>query len=226
MVASKLRNWNAPMDATPIVERFLAKDDLNGLGLAISTAYKGCAVFCRNHWVTGSFPVGIEQRAHLLRAFVDHGLMRFADEREDFTHEIRPNNARNCLHVRIYKNGLALTAHFMGRKRFRRYARAARNRELLAERNTPDLFGYEDKFLDAFKDIGYAQILHGGSWDRPVFLKLVIPTRDQARIGAHMPLPIPEPDVVVAELIREEISLKLKNFKPEEDEGPDAEATG
>ncbi|SRR6266567_829475 len=214
------------MDATPIVERFLAKDDLSGLGLVISTAYKGCAMFCRNHWVTSYFPVGMEQRAHLLRAFVDHGLMRFADEREDFTHEIRPNNARNCHHVRIFKNQLAITAHFMGRKKFRRYARVARNREFLAERNTADLFGYEDKFLDVFNDTGYAQILHGGSADRPEFLKLVIPTRDQASIAAHMPLAIPEPDVVVAELIREEITLKVKNFKSEEDEGPDAEATG
>ena len=215
------------MDATPLIAKFLTDDDLKAIGLAVSTAYKACAEFTRKNFVTGSFPVGVEQRSHLLRAFADHGLLRLADGRSEFTHEIRPNNARNCHHVRIYKNGLAMTAHFMGRnrRRFRHFARSALNREMLAFRNTPDLFGYEQAELDLFKDMGYAQILHGGGGDIPELLKLVVPTRDQARIGAHMPLPIPAPDVVAAELIREEMDIQLKT-RSLDDGADDAEAVG
>jgi hypothetical protein len=79
--------------------------------------------------------------------------------------------------------------------------------------------------LDVFNDMGYAQILHGGSRDAPELLKLVIPTRDQSRIAAHMPLPIPTADLVAAEMIREEMSFELKKDFDEAN-GSDAQASG
>lgn len=196
------------IDARPLIEQFLAKDDLEALALAVATPYKACADFMGSNVVTSSFPIGIEQKPHLLRAFIDHSLMRMADSRAGFNHEMKWNVAHNCMHIRVFKGRCAMTAHFMGRKNFRTSARHAENREILAMRNG-DLFAYEGSEMDDFANNGYVQILHGGNAS-PEFLMLVIPTHDQSRIGAGMELKIPAVDAAAAEVIREEMILKLK----------------
>src|SRR6266852_2508257 len=170
----KIQSREASLDAKPLLTKFLTEDDFNALGLVVSTAYKACSQFMARNVVTGTFPVGKELRPHLLRAFVDHSLMKLADQAPGFVQEVRPNIARNCHHVRIQKGGLVLTAHYMGRKSpFRRMARFAVNRKNLSARNG-ELFDFESKDLDAFGDFGYAQILHGG-YSSPELLLLVIP---------------------------------------------------
>jgi hypothetical protein len=211
------------MDARPLIEQFLTQEDLDALGLAIATPYKACSDFMRLSVVTSTFPIGMEQKPHLLRAFVDHSLMQMANYRSGFRHEIRWNAAYNCQHVRIYKAKYAITAHFMGRKDFRHSARHAENRMVLAARNG-DLFGSDGADLDVFKDGGYVQILHGGNAS-PEFLVLAIPTRDQFGIGAGMRLPIPAADAVAAEQIREEMGLKLKKTEGGE-QRDDGQTTG
>jgi hypothetical protein len=215
------------MDARMLVTRFISDDDINALALAIATGYRACAEFMSQSVVTGVFPIGTEQRPHMLRAFVDYALMRYADTRAGFYQEIRTNAANNCRHVRIYKNNLAITAHFMGRRRFRRMARSAVNRAALAARNK-DLFGFESAEADVFADFGYAQMLHGGN-SNPELLILAIPTRDQRGIAVATDLDIPAPDLVAAEQIREAMSFGLKNKKAssgEEDDDDGAEAVG
>lgn len=198
------------MDARPLVEQHFTPEDLDAIALAVATPYKACADFMRLNVVTSTFPIGMEQRPHLLRAFVDHSLMQLANYRSGFRHEIKWNNAHNCQHVRIFKGKCAVTAHFMGRTNFRQSARHAENRTVLALRNG-DLFSH-DATLEIFKDGGYIQILHGGNAS-PEYLALTIPTGDQLGIGAGMELEIPEPDAIAAEMIREEMALKLKNNK-------------
>jgi hypothetical protein len=199
------------MDARPLLEQFLTSEDFDAIALAIATPYRACAEFMRLNVVTSTFPIGIEQKPHLLRAFVDHSLMRMADYRAGFFQEIKWNEAHNCQHVRVFKGKLAITAHFMGRTKFRQSARHAENRMILAMRNG-DLFGRDGADLDVFRDGGYVQILHGGNAS-PDFLMLTIPTRDQLGVGAAMELPIPAADVVAAEMIREEMTLSLKSGK-------------
>ena len=197
------------MDARPLVEQVFTQEDLDAIALAIATPYKACTDFMRQSVVTSTFPIGMEQKPHLLRAFVDHSLMQLANYRSGFRHEIKWNDAHNCQHVRIFRGKYAITAHFMGRSKFCQSARYAEYRTILAARNG-DLFGH-DATLDVFKDGGYVQILHGGNTS-PEFLTLAIPTRDQYGIGAGMELRIPAPDAVAAEMIREEMQIKLKNY--------------
>lgn len=209
------------MNATPIITRFLALEELDAIGMSLSNAYSACNEFMQLNVVMGAFPIGIEQRPHLLRAFVDHSLMRLADTLPGFHHELKPNAARNCQHVRIHKSGLAITAHYMGRKKFRKSARRAVNRAVLGMRN-PDLFGFESTDLDLFQHNGYAQILHGGI-TKPDMLVIAIPTRDQVHVGAAMSLTIPTPDRVEAESILEEMEYRLKT-NTEGDTGNEASA--
>lgn len=123
------------MDATPLVQQFLTQEDLDAIALSVAKAYSKCTEFMGLNVVTSSFPVGIEQKPNLLRAFVDHSLLRMADSRPGFHQETRFNAAHNCTHVRVFKGKHAITAHFMGRKDFRQSARYAENREILAKRN-------------------------------------------------------------------------------------------
>ena len=103
----------------------------------------------------------------------------------------------------------------MGRDKesFRRKARIAKNREILADRNG-DMFAEEAKQIDISNDgFIYCQILHGGIV-KPELSMLAIPTRDQLGIFANCELPVPEPEVVSEEKI-EDFILKL-NTQTEE----------
>ncbi len=211
------------LDAKPLIEQFLTEEELDAFALTVTTSYKACADFMRKSVVTSTFPIGMEQKPHLLRAFVDHSLMQMANYWSGFRHEIKWNAANNCQHVRVFKEKYVITAHFMGRKDFRQSARHAQNRMILAARNG-DLFGADGTNLDVFKDGGYIQILHGGNVS-PEFLVLAIPTRDQFGIGAAMPLAIPAPDTVAAEMIHEEMALKLRKAEAGE-KHDDGQATG
>jgi hypothetical protein len=197
------------IDARPMLEPILTQEDFDAIALAVAAPYKACADFMRLNVVTSTFPIGMEQKPHLLRAFVDHSLMQMANYRDGFFHEMRWNEARNCQHVRVFKGKLAITAHFMGRTNFRHSARQAECRSILAMRNG-DLFAHEANDLDVSKDGGYVQILHGGNAS-PEFLMLVIPSRDQSSIPAGMELVVPKVDPVSAEKIREEMALKIKS---------------
>lgn len=159
------------------------------------------------------------QRAHLINAFVQHQLWQFANQANGFTYEFKLNEAKNCWHLQIYKGGLVLTAHFLGRKSERKQARAALYRALLASRNL-DLFG-EDNSISSDTTCLYCHLLHGG-WIRPEAICLAIPTFDQSNISHTMALDIPEAPLTDSEQIREEMIFRLIKPLPDEAESETA----
>jgi len=198
------------MNARPILEKAFSDDDFHAKAAAVANAYTACSTYMRLSVVMSGFPVGLEQWPHLLRAFVDHSLMRMADARgEQYHHEIRWNAARNCRHVRVFKDKWAMTAHFLGSSNFRPGARPAEHRQMLAARNG-ELFPYEGDQLDVNTEGGYVQILHGGFGKKPAFIHLAIPSRDQQEWPAVMSLDIPPVELVEEEAIRDEMAMKLK----------------
>ena len=193
------------MDAKSIlVPKFLAEEDLEAIGAAITTSYRACDSFMKSNVVTDNFMVGMDQRSRLISAFVEFALTKL----DGFTYELKPNAARNCWHTRIFKNQLALTAHFLGRgKTSRNMPNAAINRAVLSSRNL-ELFADESDDADIVGDIGYCWILHSG-FMVPKFAGLAIPSRDQSTVIASTSLPLVEIEPSAIEQVREEMTIKL-----------------
>lgn len=198
------------MDAKPILDRWLDGDDYQALGQAVVNAYHGCDQVMASNLVFSEFVVGREHRSYLLGIFVQYAINNISETRPDFFQELKPNSARNCWHVRLNKNGLLLTAHFMGKKDFRKMARPAMNRALLAGRNG-DLFASEASTLDICDEKGFAycHLLHGGKYE-PELSMLAIPSYDQTTIGASCPLPLPAPETAKSEEIADSVIMRLR----------------
>lgn len=190
------------------VEKFLSSEERQGISQSISNAYSAVDGIYKATPALGAFGmIGLDLRPHLLRVFVEHSLKKYADQQENFTHEIKPNTARNCSHLRLYKNGLALTAHYMGAKCERSKGRKALHKCNLSERNG-NLFDYENNEQDIFKNIGYAEIMHGGFF-KPTNIIINIPSRDQNySVGAMSIAVVCENKTEVEEII-EETPFKL-----------------
>lgn len=189
------------------IHRFISNEDMREISRNITTAYSAVDEMYKSTPALGAFPVGGDIRAHLLRIVVEHLLQQVADNC-GFTHEICKNAARNCNHLRIHKNGLALTSHYMGANCERREAREALHKRNLSERNF-NLFDFEDNETDLFFNIGYAQIMHGGVI-RPTNILINIPSRDQRRTLGSMSLLVVNENKTLVEEIVEEPPYKLK----------------
>lgn len=188
------------------IERFLSLEELNGFSQSISNAYSAVQELYRSTPALGAFMVGGDLRPHLLRVYVEHSLQKYADTNTGFSHEIRPNFAKNCHHFRLYKNGLALTSHYMGSNCERPGGRKTLYKTNLSERNM-NLFSFEDEGADNFKNIGYAQIMHGGFF-RPSSILINIPSRDQTySVGSFLLSVVGENKTQVEEIL-EEIPFK------------------
>lgn len=199
---------NFPKSNTQIfVERFLTSDDIQGISQSISNAYSAVDEIYRITPALGAFMVGADLRPHLLRVFVEHSLKKYADLQEKFTHEIRPNSAHNCYHLRLFKDGLAFTSHYMGAKCERPEGRKAIHKYNLSERNG-DLFDFEKSEPDIFNNIGYVQIMHGGLF-KPENILLNIPSRDQTYSIGTMAIAVVFGNKTQVEEIIEESPFKL-----------------
>lgn len=195
------------------VEKFLSSSELEGVSQSVSNAYAAVEFIYRSTPALGAFIPGGDIRPHLLRVCVEHSLQKFAALHDEFTHEIRLNQARNCYHLRVYKNGLALTAHYMGAKCERPEARKALYKANLSERNM-DLFSFENEEADDFKNIGYAEIMHGGVV-RPSNILINIPSRDQTYSMGSLTLAIVSENKAQVEKIVEETPYKLHEITEE-----------
>jgi len=199
------------MNAKDILNRWLAEDDYGLLGQAVVDGYSACDEFMSKNIVFSEFALGREHRSHLLRVFVDHALNNVPLKNKSFKQELSSNKARNCWHIRLHKDGLVITSHFMGKRKFRKMARPAVNREILADMNG-DLFAGESDQLDVCVESGaaYCNLLHGGR-KSPDLSMLVIPNRDQARtIGASCHLPRPSPQRAKSEEITDTVIMQLR----------------
>jgi len=204
------------------IHRFLSKEDLRGISQNITTAYSAVDEIYKSTPALGAFLVGADIRPHLLRIVAEHLLQQFADN-SGFTHEVRKNVAKNCNHLRIHKNGLALTSHYMGANCERREARKALHKRNLSERNF-DLFEFEDNETEFFLDIGYAQIMHGGVIS-PTNIIINIPTRDQRHTLGSMSLMVVNENKALVEEILDEPPYKLKEALNEIKNGTKAQET-
>ena len=102
------------IEAKPLlVPNKLDNSDLELIGEKIVLAYRACDEFMASNAVTSGYLVGMEQRSRLISPFVEYALSQMG---HNFFSEIKPNKANNCHHTRIYKNGLTLTAHFLGKR--------------------------------------------------------------------------------------------------------------
>lgn len=192
------------------VERFLSQDDLNGMSQTISSAYSAVNNLYRMTPALGAFIVGSDIRPHLIRITVEHLLQRFADTNVGFTHEVRPNIAKNCNHLRLYKNGLALTSNYMGAYCERPRARKALHKANLSERNM-DLFEFENNDLNLIQDARYAEIMHGGI-TKPINILINIPSRDQLGTIGSIAIAIFEENKTLVEQIADEPPFNIKNI--------------
>lgn len=194
--------------AQEFIGKFLTHSELSEIPQCISNAYAAVDNVYKTTPALGMFMIGFDLRPHLLRVFVEHSLQKYSDNHDAFTHEVRPNTAKNCNHLRLYKDGLAITAHYMGAKCERPEARKALHKANLSERNG-DLFAFENQETDTFKNIAYAQIMHGGV-SKPNNILINIPSRDQLSIIGSMSLIIPAEIKVQVEQIIDETPFKLK----------------
>jgi len=193
-------------NAKPILDQLMSEDDYLAIAEATAKAYKACDEFFQRNIVTSNFVSGMQHRSDLINAFVEHALTNMAADR-NFFFESKPNDAKNHWHIRLYKDRLSLTSHFLGRNGKRSKARSANCRAILASRNF-DLF--EDETVASAENPThiYCQILHSG-FIRPDAICLAIPTADQSNVSHSMQLSIPEPTITNQEQIREEMTLKL-----------------
>ena len=191
------------------LEKSLSQNELVGLSQSITNAYSAVDAFYKSTPALGAFMVGGDLRSHLLRVFVEYSLQKYADVNAGFTHEVRPNVANNCNHLRLYKNDLALTSHYMGAKCERLEARSALHKANLVERNG-NLFELEESDADIFRNIGYAQIMHGGI-SKPLNILINIPSRDQLTIIGTMQLAIVTENKTQVEKIIDEMPFKLND---------------
>lgn len=196
--------------AQKFIEQFLTQDDLDGISQHIASAYKATNELFRTTPALGAFLVGSDLRPHLLRVLTEYLLKQFADKNPDFSHEVRLNEARNCSHLRIYKNGLALTSHYMGAKCERPEARRALHEAHLAERNF-SLFAFEENEPDICDDVGFAHIMHGGVV-KPQEILINIPNRNQTGTWGSMQLALQDEDKAAVEQILDEPPYKLKKI--------------
>ena len=173
-------------DAQKFIGKFLTQTELSEIPQCISNAYAAVENIYKSTPALGMFMIGFDLRPHLLRVFVEHSLQKYSDNHDAFSHEVRQNIAKNCNHLRLFKDGLAITAHYMGAKCERPEARKALYKTYLTERNG-DLFEFENQEIDKFKNIAYAQIMHGGV-SKPNNILINIPSRDQLSILGSMSL--------------------------------------
>lgn len=191
------------------LDKFLSEDEFHGFSQSVVNAYSAVDGVYKATPALGAFGnIGFDLRPHLLRIFVEHSLQKYADTHNEFTHEIRLNIAKNCSHLRVYKNGLALTSHYMGANSDRPAARKALHKINLTERNR-DLFEFENNHRDAFENVAYAQIMHGGII-RPTNILINIPSKDQYGTLGSIPLSIPTENKTQVEEIIDETPFKLK----------------
>ncbi|VAW51832.1 hypothetical protein MNBD_GAMMA06-2049 [hydrothermal vent metagenome] len=192
------------MDAKLILSPFLNEADYEALGSAVVTGYKACDLFMASNTAMDNFIVGMEQRSRLISVFVDHALTKI----DSFNYEVKPNAANNCRHVRIYKEQLAITAHFLGRGKCpRKLPNKAINRAQLSERNM-SLFPDDSEQPDISSELGYCWLLHSG-FVTPRETSLAIPTRDQSSVHAITSLPLVDVEYSAIEQVREEMTIEL-----------------
>lgn len=207
------------VNAKLLLTQWLSEEDFANIGQAVANGYSGCNALMSNNIIFSAFAIGRDLRSRLLNVCVEYELDRISMNRPEFKPQIQYNNAHNCLHLRLHKDGLILTSHFMGKdfRTLRKKVRIAKNREMLADRNG-DLFEEETKKIDiSINGIAYCQVIHGGN-TRPILSMLAIPTYDQLGISASCELPTPEPEIVSEEKIEEYI-IKLHTQTEEFENG-------
>jgi hypothetical protein len=211
------------VDAKPILNQWLLEDDYVLFGQTLANAYLACDNLMRSSIVLSNFAPGIEHRSDLLGIFVQHALSKVPELAQGFASSLDLNAARNCCHLRLYKQrGFVLTAHFVGTTNFRSVARKAENRAILASANY-DLFENEAIRPDVSDDLShvYCHLLHGGTV-KAAHGTLAIPRRDQEGYVASTPLAIPSPQRAQTEEIKEEMAFKILT----ENHGSESEEVG
>lgn len=194
----------------PIFDKYLTEEDYYALSQAVMSAYLACDQLMATNSIFTGFSVGRELRPHLLRVFVERALHLIPSTYPNFHIEITPNAAKNCSHVRLYRDNLVITSHFIGEKNFRNLGRPAINRAILASCNS-DLFGEQFSLdLSDNQEHQYFQLLHGGSSHVPEILMLIKPSTNQQQILASYILPKTESSPIKSEQIIDEFKPRLR----------------
>lgn len=198
------------MNTRSVIGRWLDPQDYAVLGQAVANGYAACDKIMRSTPALSQFAPGIEHRSYLNPIFVQYSLMVAAGMQPHWTFAIRPNDARNCVHLRLFiKATCAITAHFMGRTEPRAAARAAVNRAVLASVNG-DLF--DDCGLPEESTHLYCHLLHAGN-DKPTMAVLAIPVENQQNYyGDSVSLVLPPPLSAPVEQIADELFFKLRKL--------------
>jgi hypothetical protein len=195
------------MDAKYITDRFLDPDDYELLGLAVCSGYKACYEVIKSNPALGDFQPGSLQWSWLIRTFVEFAIIKA--EIPELFETIKPYVGKNGLFTEFNKNGLRMTAHFMGGgKSKRKQMRKAVCRAYLAQMNG-DLFATENIQPDAVIGFGHCLIQHSGYSMMPEAALLSVPDRNQIVSLTPFPLPLIEPKGAKIEEIIDDIRLPI-----------------
>ena len=208
--STQVRLTATAMDTRSVIDRWLGPEDYVLLGQAVANGYAACDKIMRSTPALSQFAPGVEHRSYLNPIFVQYSLMVAAGMQPHWTFAIRPNDARNCLHLRLFiKATCAITAHFLGRTEPRAAARVAVNRAVLASVNG-DLF--DDCGLPEESTHIYCHLLHAGN-DKPSMAVLAIPVENQQNYyGDSVSLVLPPPLSAPVERIADELFFKLRKL--------------
>lgn len=206
------------MNMESVIDRKLSQRDYRVLGQAIANGYAACNKVMRGAQALSMFAPGIEHRSYLNPIFVQHALTVAANTEPDWYYAIEPNNAGNCLHVRLFINTTcAITAHFLGRTNSRTAARPAVNRAILASMNG-DLFDNQQAEPESATHL-YCHLLHAGD-TKPILAVLAIPSTNQlGYYGSSVKITIPESEATPVERIADEMSISLRKDKDAKEAG-------
>ncbi|WP_374088075.1 hypothetical protein [Methylomicrobium lacus] len=164
--------------------KYLDESDLHALSSAVHTGYWSVEHLFEVNTILGRFPPGLDQRPRLINVFVEYYLTKISNK--GFRSEIKKNHARNCNHVRLYKDDLTITQHFLGSTSPRSMARKAIYRGVLTALNYDLFSSFEEEETD--HDL-YGHLYHYGL-KNPEVVMLAVPDTNQGKIlGKPLLLP-------------------------------------
>ncbi|MFA5924246.1 MAG: hypothetical protein WC856_23625 [Methylococcaceae bacterium] len=171
-----------------VFEQHLNETEINSLSRAVYLGYWAVDKMYKIYPVLGNFLPGRDLRPNLINVAVQFELCKIAIS--GFNNKIELNAAKNCNHALLLKDGLKITAHYLGSTKPRKMARSAICRSPYAAVNSDifAVFGAEDDASVVSKDL-YCHLYHSGL-QKPELVWLAAPDDSQKGIiGSSLMLP-------------------------------------
>jgi hypothetical protein len=203
------------MEIESVYKNYLDESDVLMLSQSVHSGYWAVDHLYKINPVFGMFKPGLDQRPRLINLFVEHNLTKI--DRPGFHYEIQKNVARNCSHVRLRKDKMTITTHFLGSTAPRKMARFAKYRMPLAGSNYDlfDLFNNDESDKDNFEGDIYCHLYHYGL-RAPSQIFLAAPRKNQfGLLGKPLILPTIEKRKEDEEKIEESLDLILRTISDE-----------